>query len=47
MVICFQNEHLVAIRDGEIVVSAPDLIIILDTETGVPITMLGSVVVCR
>jgi hypothetical protein len=34
----FQNEHLVAIRDGEIVVSVPDLIIVLDAETGDPIT---------
>lgn len=34
----FQNEHLVAIRDGEIVASVPDLIIVLDAETGDPIT---------
>jgi uncharacterized protein len=34
----FQNEHLVALRDGEIVVSVPDLIIVLDAETGEPIT---------
>jgi uncharacterized protein len=34
----FQNEHLVALRDGEIVVTVPDLIIVLDTETGEPIT---------
>lgn len=34
----FQNEHLVAIRDGEIVASVPDLIIVLDAETGEPIT---------
>jgi len=34
----FQNEHLVAMRDGEIVVSVPDLIIVLDAETGAPIT---------
>lgn len=34
----FQNEHLVAILDGEIVVSVPDLITILDAETGEPIT---------
>jgi hypothetical protein len=34
----FQNEHLVALRDGEIVVSVPDLIIVLDAETGAPIT---------
>lgn len=34
----FQNEHLVALRDGEIVVSVPDLIVVLDAETGEPIT---------
>lgn len=34
----FQNEHLVAIRDGEIVVSVPDLITVLEAETGEPIT---------
>jgi len=38
MTIQFQNEHLVAMRDGEIVVSVPDLIAILDAETGEPIT---------
>ena len=38
MVVRFQNEHLVAILDGEIVVSVPDLIAILDTERGEPIT---------
>jgi DUF917 family protein len=34
----FQNEHLVAVRDGEIIASVPDLIIVLDAETGGPIT---------
>jgi DUF917 family protein len=34
----FQNEHLVAVRDGEIVASVPDLIIVLASETGAPIT---------
>ena len=34
----FQNEHLVALRDGEIVATVPDLIIVLDAETGEPIT---------
>jgi uncharacterized protein len=34
----FQNEHLVAIRDGVPVASVPDLIIVLDAETGEPIT---------
>jgi DUF917 family protein len=33
-----QNEHLVATVDGEIVASVPDLIIMLDAETGEPIT---------
>jgi DUF917 family protein len=34
----FQNEHLVAVRDGEVLVSTPDLIIVLDSETGEPVT---------
>ncbi|MFM9107920.1 MAG: DUF917 domain-containing protein [Chloroflexota bacterium] len=34
----FQNEHLVALEDGEALVSVPDLIAILDTERGDPIT---------
>ncbi len=34
----FQNENLVAKVDGEIKVSVPDLITVLDTETGEPIT---------
>lgn len=34
----FQNENLVAIKDGEIVASVPDLITVLDKETGKPIT---------
>ena len=38
LTIRFQNEHLVAIRDGEIVASVPDLIIVLDAESGEPIT---------
>ena len=38
LVIRFQNEHLVAIRDGEIVASVPDLIIVLGAESGEPIT---------
>lgn len=38
LTIRFQNEHLVAIRDGEIVATVPDLIIVLDAETGEPIT---------
>lgn len=38
LVIRFQNEHLVAIRDGAIVASVPDLIVVLDAETGDPVT---------
>lgn len=38
LVINFQNEHLVAERDGEVVVSVPDLITVLDLESGQPIT---------
>ena len=38
MLIQFQNENLVAIRDGEIVCSVPDLISLLDVDTGLPIT---------
>lgn len=34
----FQNEHLVAVRDDQVVASVPDLIIVLDAETGGPIT---------
>lgn len=34
----FQNENLVAIRDGDIVCSVPDLISVLELETGLPIT---------
>jgi DUF917 family protein len=41
LTIRFQNEHLVAIHDGQIVVSVPDLITVLDAETGEPITTEG------
>jgi hypothetical protein len=34
----FQNEHLVAVRDGDVMVSTPDLIIVLDSDTGEPVT---------
>ncbi|ABW02641.1 DUF917 domain-containing protein [Caldivirga maquilingensis] len=34
----FQNENLVAIKDGEIIASVPDLITVLDSETSKPIT---------
>ncbi len=33
-----QNEHLVASIDGAVVASVPDLIVVLDNETGQPIT---------
>lgn len=38
LVLNFQNEHLVAIRDGEVIASVPDLIIVLDNDTAEPIT---------
>lgn len=38
LLIQFQNENLVAIRDGDVVCSVPDLISILELETGLPIT---------
>jgi uncharacterized protein len=34
----FQNEHLAAVRDGRVLASVPDLIIVLDAESGNPIT---------
>ncbi|MET8825589.1 DUF917 domain-containing protein [Streptomyces sp. NPDC004610] len=37
----FQNENLVARRDGEVVVSVPDLICVLDTDSGTPVTTEG------
>jgi len=36
--IVFRNEHLVARRDGETLVIVPDLIVVLDAETAVPLT---------
>ena len=36
--IAFQNEFLVAERDGQPMVTTPDLITLLDADTGVPIT---------
>ncbi|MFI9629449.1 DUF917 domain-containing protein [Streptomyces sp. NPDC052042] len=38
MDVSFQNENLVAERDGEVVASVPDLICLLDTDTGEPVT---------
>ena len=34
----FQNENLVALLDGFVVASVPDLIMVLDSETGEPVT---------
>ncbi|MGC8948890.1 MAG: DUF917 domain-containing protein [Thermoprotei archaeon] len=38
LIIRFQNENLVAIRDNEIIATVPDLITVLDSETAKPIT---------
>lgn len=38
MTIDFQNENLIAICDGAVVATVPDIIALLDSETGVPIT---------
>ncbi|MBO1330204.1 DUF917 domain-containing protein [Streptomyces sp. VRA16 Mangrove soil] len=37
----FQNEHLLATRDGSTVATTPDLICVLDSETGEPVTTEG------
>lgn len=37
----FQNEHLLAEVDGQVVCITPDLIAVLDAETGMPITTEG------
>ena len=37
----FQNEHLLARRDGTVVATTPDLICVLDTDTGDPVTTEG------
>ncbi len=34
----FQNEHLIAESDGEVLATTPDLIMVLDAESGEPIT---------
>jgi DUF917 family protein len=34
----FQNEHLIAIRDGTVLASVPDLITVFDADSGEPIT---------
>jgi DUF917 family protein len=37
-VVRFQNENLIALKDGVPVATVPDLITVLDSETGDPIT---------
>ena len=37
----FQNENLVARRDGEVVAGVPDLICVLETDSGEPVTTEG------
>ncbi|MDR1386586.1 MAG: DUF917 domain-containing protein [Propionibacteriaceae bacterium] len=37
----FQNENIVVVRDGQVVATAPDLIIGLEADTGEPITTEG------
>jgi uncharacterized protein len=41
LVVRSQNEHLVAERDGAVVASTPDLIVVLDSDSGEPITTEG------
>jgi DUF917 family protein len=41
LTLSFQNEHLIAETDGTVVVTTPDLIIVLDHESGEPITTEG------
>jgi DUF917 family protein len=41
LVISFQNENLVAKVQGQVVASVPDLITVMDSETGIPITTEG------
>jgi DUF917 family protein len=41
MVLHFQNEHLLAERDGIIEATTPDLIMVLESDTGEPITTEG------
>lgn len=41
LVIKFQNENIIALRDGEAVATAPDLVVSLDRESGIPVTTEG------
>jgi len=38
LALSFQNEHIIATRDGVVLATAPDLLICLDMDTGEPIT---------
>ncbi len=38
MAIEFQNENLIAHRDGQVICTVPDLICVVDSETGEPVT---------
>jgi DUF917 family protein len=41
LTVCFQNEHLLVVRDGQMGTSVPDLTTVLDVETGEPVTIDG------
>lgn len=41
LTLLFQNEHLIAELDGEVLATTPDLIMVLDHESGEPITTEG------
>jgi DUF917 family protein len=41
LTLSFQNEHIIANRDGVVLATAPDLLICLDVDTGEPITTEG------
>jgi DUF917 family protein len=38
LTVAFQNENLAAVLDGQVLASVPDLIVVLDQETGSPVT---------
>ncbi len=41
LIINFQNENIIALKDGEAVCTSPDLIMSLDMESGTPVTTEG------
>ncbi|MEG0504436.1 MAG: DUF917 family protein, partial [Raoultibacter sp.] len=41
MIIEFQNENLIALRDGVPMTTSPDIIVSLDLESGTPVTTEG------